>query len=137
MISLEADLHAFFERYSRAFHEDVDGFCELYHYPSSTVRLDGTVQWFHTKADAVAFFALAKQKYEDEGCRQWAIRGLAADQLGSGSAVATIDWDMTDADRSPIRGWRQTYNLIRGHDRWTVVHSTLHRGSEVTYPRDA
>jgi hypothetical protein len=130
MTPLEADLLAFFEAYARTFHEDVDSFCDLYRFPSTTARLDGTVVLFSAKADALAFFSSAKQRYEAEGCARWAIRRLVAEQLGSGSAIATIDWDMTTADHSPIRGWQQTYNVIRSFGTWKVLHSTLHVGSE-------
>jgi hypothetical protein len=133
MSHLQIDLHAFFERYARTFHEDVGRFCDLYFYPSTTVRLDGTVQLFGAKEGAVHFFSLAKQKYENEGCSRWAIRNLSAVQLGDGGAAATVDWDMLSVDRSQIRGWRQTYNVIGTPGHWRVLHSTLHMGSERAY----
>ena len=38
---LETELRAFFEGYARAFHADLDRFCDYFHFPSATVRLDG------------------------------------------------------------------------------------------------
>src|SRR5439155_675046 len=58
MTPLEANLRAFFEEYARTFHQSVEGFCDLYEFPSETVRLDGTVQRFYTKGAAVEFFTL-------------------------------------------------------------------------------
>jgi hypothetical protein len=133
-MNLEARLRAFFEEYARTFHESVERFCELYEFPSETVRLDGSAQRFDTKGAAVKFFTVAKKRYEDEGCAQWGIRGLVAEDRGPGCARATIDWDMKDADGTPIRGWRQTYDVIGGPIRWRVQHSILHAGSEVAYP---
>ncbi|MCA3160106.1 MAG: hypothetical protein ING31_11025 [Burkholderiales bacterium] len=133
----ESDLREFFETYARTFHEDISRFCDLYYFPSATVRLDGTVQFFHAKEDAMHFFTRAKQRYEEDGCAHWRIRRLAAEQLGSGSASATIDWDMLKADQSPIRGWRQTYNVIGSTSHWKVLHSTLHMGSELGYGNGA
>jgi hypothetical protein len=98
------------------------------------VRLDGTVQRFCTRGAAVEFFTLAKKKYENEGCAQWGIRGFVAEDLGPSGARATIDWDMKDTDGMPIRGWKQTYDVIGGPIHWRVQHSTLHAGSEVAYP---
>jgi hypothetical protein len=94
------------------------------------VRLDGGVQVFLKKEDAVTFFSEARQKFETEGCRQWSIDRLTAEPLGETAAVATIDWEMMRDDRSRIRGWRQTYNLLGRPGHWKVVLSTLHAGSE-------
>jgi hypothetical protein len=127
---LETDLRDFFDGYARAFHADLGRFCEHYHFPSTTARLDGTLQSFVTKDEAMDFFAGAKQAYEVEGCTQWAIKRLTALPLGTGSAAATIDWVMLRADESPIRGWTQTYNVIASSNGWHVLLSTLHVGSE-------
>jgi hypothetical protein len=134
MTPLETNLRSFFEQYARTFHGDVGAFCDLYDFPSETVRLDGTVLRFHTKDEAANFFALAKKKYEDEGCSQWGIRSLVAEERGSGHVVATIGWDMRSRDGVPIRGWTQTYEVIGGPIHWKVRSSTLHRGTEVAYP---
>ncbi len=110
MNPLETNLRAFFEQYALTFHQDFEGFCDLYDFPSETVRLDGVVQRFQTKDAAAEFFALAKKKYENEGCVQWGIRGFVAEDLGTGRAIAMVDWDMKTSDGMPIRGWRQTYD---------------------------
>jgi|GEM_PF-6303364 len=62
MTPLETNLRSFFEQYARTFHEDIGAFCDLYDFPSETVRLDGTVLRFHTKDEATESFALAKKK---------------------------------------------------------------------------
>jgi hypothetical protein len=136
MTQLETTLRAFFERYARTFHEDVERFCALYDFPSETVRLDGSVQRFDTRAAAVQFFAGARKKFEEEGCARWGIRGLVAEEVGEGYA-ATIDWDMLTADGRPIRGWRQTYEVAGGGTDWKVRRARLHAGSEVAYPAAA
>jgi hypothetical protein len=133
MTQVEAELRAFFERYARIFHEEVERFCDLYEFPCETARLDGSVQRFSTKADAVYFFAAAKKAYEAEGCRRWDIRHLVAEQPPSGGAFAVVDWDMVDDAASPIRGWKQSYSLLDSHGEWKVCGSTLHQGSERTY----
>ena len=69
---LETNLRDFFDGYARAFHADLGRFCEHYHFPSTTARLDGTLQSFVTKDEAMDFFAGAKETYEAEGCTQWA-----------------------------------------------------------------
>jgi hypothetical protein len=133
MTSLEKDFRAFFETYARTFHDDVGRFCDLYEFPCTTARLDGTVHRFPTKEDAVRFFTTAKASYEAEGCRRWAVKGLVTDQPPSGEVVATVDWDMLDGGDSPIRGWRQSYTLLRSLGGWKVRASTLLAGSERTY----
>jgi len=133
MTPLEGELRAFFEGYARTFHEDVERFCDLYEFPCETMRLDGTVQRFSTKGDAVSFFAAAKKAYETEGCRRWDIRGLVSDERPSGDVLVVVDWGMIDDAASPIRGWRQSYSLVSSLGAWKVCGSTLHQGSERTY----
>ena len=130
MPRLEDELQAFFEEYASLFHADMTALCDRFNYPSITQRLDGSVALFSRKEEAVRFFTVARDRFEGEGCTAWAIRRLAAEQLGAGAAFATIDWRMLRADGSPIRGWTQTYNVIGGSGRWKVVLSTLHAGSE-------
>src|SRR5437764_9617560 len=96
MTSLEEDLRSFFERYARTFHEDVGLFCDLYEFPATTIRLDGTVQHFQAKHDAMQFFAVAKERYEAEGCRRWEIRTCAVERREPEGALVTIDWEMID-----------------------------------------
>jgi hypothetical protein len=126
------DLLAFFERYARTFQEDVGRFCDLYEFPCVTTRLDGSVERFVTRDDAVRFFAAAKRRYEDEGCRRWAIRRLDVEPRRS-EDVVIIDWDMLDTEGVAIRGWRQSYDVVRRHSDWKVRGSTLHAGSERAY----
>jgi hypothetical protein len=130
MNRLEDEFRAFFEKYARTFHEDVERFCDLYEFPCETTRLDGTVQRFSTKGEAASFFVAAKEAYEAEGCRRWDIRTLAADRRPFGRALVVIDWDMIDDAESPIRGWRQSYSLVERLGEWKVCGSTLHQGSE-------
>jgi hypothetical protein len=133
MTRLDEELGAFFGRYARTFHEDLERFCDLYEFPCETARLDGTVQRFSTKGDAVSFFAAAQKAYEAEGCRRWDIRGLVVHQHSPGRALVVVDWDMIDDTASPIRGWRQSYSLVESLGQWKVCGSTLHQGSERTY----
>jgi hypothetical protein len=130
---LEEEFRAFFERYARTFHEDLERFCDLYEFPCETTRLDGTVLRFSTKRDAVSFFAAAKKGYEAEGCRRWNIRALSADQRPSGRALVVVEWDMIDEASAPIRGWTQSYSLVDSIGAWKVCASTLHPGSQRTY----
>ena len=127
---LETELRGFFEGYARAFHADLDRFCEHFHFPAATVRLDSSLHQLRTKDEAMTFFAEAQQKYEAEGCTQWAINRIEATHLGEVSAAATIDWTMLRADESTIRGWTQTYNLIASSNGWHIILSSLHVGSE-------
>jgi hypothetical protein len=133
MTASDDEFRAFFGRYARTFHEDLEQFCDLYEFPCETVRLDGSVQRFSMRGDAVRFFEIVKMAYESEGCRRWNIRGLVAEQPRSSSALVVVDWDMIDGAGSPIRGWRQSYTLVERLGVWKVCASTLHQGSERTY----
>jgi hypothetical protein len=134
MTSVETELREYFERYAKLFHENLDQFCALYHEPSTTVRLDGSVEQFQTRPLAHEFFASARANYERLGCRSWAIRNFSVQELGTSSAAATLDWEMLTADGALIRGWRQTYNVIRSDESWLVVLSTLHVGTDSLLP---
>ena len=130
MTSLETELREYFEQYATLFHENLDQFCALYSEPFTTMRLDGSVQQFQTRSLAHEFFASTRTNYEKQGCRSWAIRSFSVQELGTRSAAATLDWETLAADGALIRGWRQTYNVIRSGESWLVVLSTLHGGTD-------
>jgi hypothetical protein len=47
--------------------------------------------------------------------------------IGGASVLAAVDWEMLREDRTVIRQWRQSYNLIRTSEGWRILCSTIHR----------
>jgi hypothetical protein len=47
--------------------------------------------------------------------------------IGTRSALATMDWQMLREDKTLIRRWRQSYNLLRVGTGWRILAATFHQ----------
>jgi hypothetical protein len=116
----------------RAFIDDYLGFwgtekfAGLYHIPSVTVRADGTVHIFQSREEIERFFAGVQRAYDLEGAKRWNIVSLDVKPIGGQSALITPDWQMLRDDGSVVRGWRQSYNVVRVNGQFRVLVSTFH-----------
>jgi hypothetical protein len=93
-----------------------------------TVRGDGSVHCFSSRDEIADFFRRVADGYAKEGMHVGAYRNFEAVPIGGRSALATVDWDMLRADRSLIRHWRQSYNLIETAQGWRILCATFHLG---------
>ena len=90
------------------------------------MRADASVHIFQTRLELQLFFQEVAGKYYAEGQRGSRFVNLDIKPLGSKSVLAAMDWQMLRGDRSTIRAWRQSYNLIRPGGRWQILVSTMH-----------
>lgn len=125
---LETEITDFLERYGDAFNRvAADEIAEMYHLPSLTVRGDGSVHVFTAVADVRDFMGTVAKTYHDEGNRAGSFDELSVLPIGGQSAVASLRWTLRRDDGTPIREWRQTYNLVRSKGSWQFLLSTFHR----------
>jgi hypothetical protein len=118
---------AFFERYGAEFDQrNWAEFVALYHEPSLTVRGDGTVKYFQSRAEAKQFFENVANAWCGEGYHRFAMGNFDVAPIGRRSVLATLDWDLLREDGSLIRRWRQSYQLIQVQQNWLVLASTFH-----------
>jgi hypothetical protein len=54
-------------------------------------------------------------------------KDVAIVPIGSQCVLATVDWFMYREDRSLIRPWRQSYNMVRADTDWRILLSIFHR----------
>jgi hypothetical protein len=64
--------------------------------------------------------------YKNQGLASTNMYDLMVVPIGDRSALASMTWKAVDADGSPIREWRQSYNVIRLADGWRILVSTFH-----------
>ena len=121
-------VRAFFETYTREF-DSADGarIADLYHAPSITLRGDGSIHAFQTHEEIRNFFQNVADTYRSEGYRSGRFDNFTAIPIGSRSALATLDWDILREDGSPIRRWRQSYNLVRVGEQWKIMTAMVHQ----------
>jgi len=123
---LEAEVREFVETYNATF-RSIDGhrIAALYHSPCVTLRGDGSI---HSLASdqLVSFFQGVVDTYQREGYRDSRFEIVQVVPLGGHSALVMLDWEMLRGDGSLIRGWRQSYNLVRTKDVWQILVSTFH-----------
>jgi hypothetical protein len=119
---------AFLDEYTAEF-DTRDGLriSALYHAPCVTVRGDGSVHCFQSRDEIGCFFGRVADGYAKEGMHAGVYKNFNAVPIGGASVLATVDWEMLREDRTVIRQWRQSYNLIRTSEGWRILCSTIHR----------
>jgi hypothetical protein len=123
---LESEVRSFLESYNKAF-SSIDGgrIAALYHSPCVTLRGDGSIHCL-TSNDLGFFFQGVADTYYREGYRGGRFKILQVVPIGGRSALVTVDWELLREDGSAIRGWRQSYNLVRMKTGWQILVSTFH-----------
>lgn len=125
--ALTTTLEAFFTDYNTAF-RTIEGrrIAPFYHAPCLTLRGDGSFLLLRERQDIENFFQKVADTYKSDGYSDGAFSNFSATPLGGRSALATMDWELRRHDGSPIRQWRQSYNLLRTIEGWKIVLSTFH-----------
>jgi uncharacterized NTF2-like protein DUF6841 len=125
---LDSEVHTFLEGYNRAF-ASVEGarIAAFWHSPCVTMRGDGSIHCL-TSNDLPAFLQNVADTYYREGYRDGRFKILQVVPIGGRGAVVTVDWELLRGDGSVIRGWRQSYNLVRVEAGWQILVSTFHVG---------
>jgi ketosteroid isomerase-like protein len=122
-----SEIGNFFSDYTKLFDErNAAAIATYYHAPSITMRADASVHAFQTREELQEFFQGVAEKYYAEGLRRSTFTNLDLKPIGSKSVLATLEWQMLRGDGSKIRGWWQSYNLIRPDERWQILTSTIH-----------
>ena len=123
---LDDEVRTFLESYNKAF-ASIDGarIAALYYSPCVTLRGDGSIHCL-TSHDLAAFFQNVADTYHREGYRDGRFKILQVVPIGGRSALVTVDWELLRGDGSVIRGWRQSYNLVRVKAAWQILVSTFH-----------
>ena len=121
------DARAFLEEYVRAF-DSIDGtrIAALYHEPCVTMRGDGSIHCLLSREDLARFFQRVADTYHRDGYRSSRFSNLAVTPIGGRSTLVTVDWELLRQDGSPLRQWRQSYNLVRVGSGWQILVSTFH-----------
>jgi hypothetical protein len=123
---LEGEVRAFLESYNKTF-ASIDGarIAALYHSPCVTLRGDGSIHCLSSN-DLAAFFQNVADTYHREGYRDGRFKILEVVPIGGRSVLVTVDWELLRGDGTVIRGWRQSYNLVRVKGAWQILVSTFH-----------
>ena len=128
--ALEAEMSDFFGRqYNEAWKFGGDEIAKLYCAPTVTVRGDGSIHCLQSREELARFFQGVLDTYKSHGQAGTTMHDLVVVPIGDRSALATMTWKMLRADGSPIREWRQSYNVVRLEDGWRILVSTFHLGS--------
>jgi len=124
---LTEEVRGFFQEYNNAF-ASIDGgrIAALYYMPTVTMRADGSIHCLQSREELARFFQNVADTYHREGYRDGRFKILEVISIGGRSALATLDWELLRGDGSVIRGWRQSYNLVRSGGGWQILVSTFH-----------
>jgi hypothetical protein len=124
---LTEEVRQFLAAYDEAF-QTFEGarIAPFYHAPCVTVRGDGSIHSFQTRPEIESFFGGVAQKYRSDGLHGGTFYDLEVIPIGSRSLLATVTWEQWRADRSVLRKWRQSYNLIKTEGGWQILAATFH-----------
>jgi hypothetical protein len=91
-----------------------------------TVRADGSVHSFKTRAEVEEFFQGVADTYKREGEANARFYDLEVVPIGARSALITLTWEQLRKDNSVLKSWRHSYNVVRTADGWQILTSTFH-----------
>lgn len=119
----------FFSKYNATFDSgDMTAFSKLFHEPFVSVRPDGLIAHMPTNKIAEAFFTSALASWQAEGYESMSTKSYDVTSMGDTGMLVTLTWLLLDANREPIREWRQSYNLLKSDGEWKVFASIFHVG---------
>lgn len=126
---LTEEVRQFLTAYNTAFETfDAPTIATFYHVPCITMRGDGSIHSFQTRAEIEKFFGGVAEKYSSDGYRSGTFYDLEVVPIGARSALATLTWEQLREDKSILRKWRHSYNLVRMASGWQILASTFHLG---------
>jgi hypothetical protein len=125
--SFKDEVQRFLTAYNEGFETfDATKIAPFYHVPCITVRGDGSIHSFQTRSEIEKFFRAVAEKYASDGYRGGSFYDLEVVPIGGRSALATLTWEQLREDKSILRKWRHSYNLIRVENGWQILASTFH-----------
>jgi len=104
---------------------DIEAISAAYETPLLAVREGQPIHL--ADRDAVrAHLAELMAAYAASGAAQADIEGLDVIELGRSGAVATVHWNVRDADGELVKDFRTTYQLLRAGADWRILTYTNH-----------
>lgn len=120
-------MQQFFDAFVSAF-ASFDGalIAQRYRAPYLALNAEGEARLFATNADIGAYFQGIVDQYFAQGCRACRFSDLQVTALGAAAALATVSWELLDADAQVLGGWQESYNLVHTAGGWRICVSTDH-----------
>ena len=121
------EVRQFLTAYNEAFETlDAAKIAVFYHVPIITVRGDGSIHCFQSLGEIEKFFGGVAAKYSADGYHSGTFYDLEVVPIGSRSVLATLTWEQWRSDKSTLRKWRHSYNLVKIQGDWRILASTFH-----------
>jgi hypothetical protein len=118
---------AFFDEFVEAFSTfDGNEIARRYLSPYSALHADGSIDCLTSHADIAKYFQRIVDSYYREECRSCRYKDLQVVSIGGRSALVTVAWELLRDDDSVLKGWRESYNLVRVGDELRVFASVDH-----------
>jgi hypothetical protein len=118
---------AFFDDFVAAFTQ-FDGalIARRYRAPYLAVTSDGSTVLYATQDEVGRYFQQVVNAYRSAGCRSCRYRDLTLLPLGERSALATVTWELVNAQGALHSTWRESYTLIFEAQGLRIVASMDH-----------
>jgi hypothetical protein len=118
---------ALFDRFCEAF-ATFDAKCvgRLFATPGVALRNDGTLVSLATREDLHRYYQTVLDHFRENGARTVRWSDLAVLKMGTRAVLATVTWELLDADGAPLLRWRQSYNLAMLDGAPKIFASAMH-----------
>lgn len=99
---------------------------ERYLVPYMAIQADGSTQ-VHPSQEAISsYFQAVLNDYRDRRCIGCRYADLEVQEMGRGSVLGTVTWELLGAHGSVLSRWRESYVLVRDRGYLKVRASVDH-----------
>jgi hypothetical protein len=118
---------ALFDQFCEAFATfDAECVGRLFATPGVAFRNDGTLVSLATREDLHRYYQAVLDHFQSNGARTVRWSDLAVLKMGTRAVLATVTWELLDADGAPLMRWRQSYNLAMLDGAPKIFASAMH-----------
>lgn len=97
-----------------------------YRAPYVAISATGEPQILSTHTDIAQYFDGFLTQYQAQGCRSCAYQDLQIYPLSPTQLVASVTWQLFDAQHQILSTWRESYVLLQISIDWKIVMSIDH-----------
>lgn len=124
---MKENLIQFFDRFAQDFKSfDGEVIANRYFVPYTSISSDKSVSLYKELKDIELYFSAILADYKKQDVAYCTYNNFEFSAIGQKSALATMDWNMMQADGTLVTSWRESYVLILNNEKWEIVTSIDH-----------
>ena len=111
---MSSEVRRFFDDFVEAFPSfRGEQIAQRYLVPYMAIRADGSAQVCPSQEAISSYFQAVLNDYRARGCIGCRYADLEAQEMGPGSVLGTVTWELLGAHGRVLSRWRESYVLVR------------------------